>query len=283
MNKLCCIGQATIVKFLHLQRFPVRKSSEGVLREEVILGNDACITALLATLNGTNVAFWSNPVCTEVLSYLQQRSRNRSPIIFNVSGRQVGQTSYCLHEIDGTRTWLPANIPVPDPRNIPNIEDFDLFYIDFYDELAEVIVAFLRSRPAVAAKSLLNFSSTGVEQKLNALKGIPNLLGVQVSVRSELADAKGLAAQIVGALQPTAVICSLGENGSILHTDSQTRHVPAPVKSQRKNGAGAALSAAFLEAIMCDSADLVTAHEQAVSRATEFCVNGSDIIQLGAI
>ena len=112
---ICCIGQATKVNFLYLQRYPERGTSAIVERVETIAGSDAYIVGCLLARAGIRSLLWSNPVTEELAAHARGVATAAEFVLVNRADGHSEPPNYCLYDADGVRTWLPAMIAVPSP------------------------------------------------------------------------------------------------------------------------------------------------------------------------
>ncbi|MBL8080302.1 MAG: carbohydrate kinase family protein [Anaerolineales bacterium] len=284
MLDLYSIGEMMWLTTLNLTTFPKPGSTTELINVYNMIGNDATITALMASRMGLKVKLCSNSVFDHDGNRLIEiLRRNKVGLDLSISKEKHTPINFCLSEQSGRRTWLP---PLGDffPTLPHKRIDANCFYLDFYEESLEARLNVLSRLISQNQKIYLNLSDSSVDRKVRFLQknNKEKLHIIQTSSQADLTQAKKIAKNIMKLLSPKGVIVTIGEKGSVLCTKKGISIIEINIGRHKKNrrnmGAGASFSAGFISGI-ASGASLEDSHAIASEHSVDFCLRKDDPLQ----
>lgn len=281
MFDLYSIGEMMWLTTLNPAKFPRSGITTELISSSNMIGNDATITALLASRIGLKVKFCTNASLdidgTRLINILK---KNKVSLDLSISKERQTPINFCILEKNGKRTWLP-----PSGNFFPTLpnKQFNAHYIylDFYEESASVRLNALSKLVSQNQKIFINLSDSSIDKKIDLIKRRHKgkLHIIQISASTNFTQAKKIAVSVMETLSPKGVIVTLGKKGSVLHTGNNISIIRLSSKQHKKiyrsMGAGSAFSAGFISGLV-KGVSLEDSHLIASSYSIDFCARKDD-------
>lgn len=262
MLDLCCFGFVSHVQILTVEHYP--KANSGTLVSDVFasITPDAPIMALVASHLGLDVGLVSNNVGSDtpgrfITDLLSNFGINTT--VVNVGDHPTPQT-VVICDLQDNRTWFSF---LPKVQENLLLTDFEMFkssklvYIDMYTVIRKASIRAIRYASEHRIPLFVNLGGEPLSREMTHLLREANVAIIQTSwddFSDERANdyAKDYAKVIQESIQPEFTIVTLAKKGAICATPLDLLHVPAySFQTIHSNGAGAAFSAGFAYAYLC--------------------------------